>query len=390
MSGRSCKSWSQRQFRFVTTQQLLCMFFFAAATGSAQTVPQWRIEELTRIGDESRAETALNEIRDVTIGSDGRVFVLQWMSASVAVFDSTGRFVRTIGRRGGGPGELVSPAFLGWRADTLWVSDPPGRIELFSADGERLGSIRFAKPPGSTDGPVTVFADGTVRSGGITVPISLTLLGRVNSHVILRTTRGGAVRDTILHVPIRREDHVAVNGRHGFGPVYTQPLLADLASGQGIVVVQRAPPTGPGPVNLVITALSPAGDTMITRSHAFPAVPISERWKEGWLRKQTDLNHRDETPAAFERALRQAAHFDAYFPIADRLVTGDDGTVWIRRSPGDADVARWEVFDADLNRLAWIEAPIELQIHWATRDALWASTPNSLDVPTLIRYRIAR
>jgi 6-bladed beta-propeller len=62
------------------------------------------------------------EIRDVELGPDGALFVLDAQASEIRVFDEGGRYLRTIGRAGEGPGELNRPA--GMAVDsrgTLWV-----------------------------------------------------------------------------------------------------------------------------------------------------------------------------------------------------------------------------------------------------------------------------
>lgn len=77
---------------------------------------------------------------DVAV-SDDRVWVLDVGAAHIYGYDLEGSFRSTIGRKGGGPGELEEPLALGAMSDTLWVLNGGNRrIEYFSLDGAPLGS----------------------------------------------------------------------------------------------------------------------------------------------------------------------------------------------------------------------------------------------------------
>jgi hypothetical protein len=69
---------------------------------------------------------------DLALGDDGTLAVAESKPAQVKVFGPDGRFMRTIGRPGDGPGEF-QVAFIALRADTLVVHDPSSsRTSLFN------------------------------------------------------------------------------------------------------------------------------------------------------------------------------------------------------------------------------------------------------------------
>jgi len=75
---------------------------------------------------------------DIALDDEGRLYVLDIQDATIKVFDPQGAYVRTIGRRGQGPGE-IGAAFsivVPWRAKTLLVNDVGGRrLAFFSLEG---------------------------------------------------------------------------------------------------------------------------------------------------------------------------------------------------------------------------------------------------------------
>jgi hypothetical protein len=80
----------------------------------------------------------------VVLDSESSIFVADVLASRIVVFDSTGRYVRTIGHKGAGPGEFEQPYSLGWLGDTLLVLDPRNaRIGKFSKTGQWLGMWRW-------------------------------------------------------------------------------------------------------------------------------------------------------------------------------------------------------------------------------------------------------
>jgi DNA-binding beta-propeller fold protein YncE len=67
--------------------------------------------------------------------------VLDQRRARVIVFDRAGKIIRTIGRRGTGPGKLLSPSALAIAGNVVYVADTGnGRISRFTLAGSFIGS----------------------------------------------------------------------------------------------------------------------------------------------------------------------------------------------------------------------------------------------------------
>lgn len=66
---------------------------------------------------------------------DGLLYVADTQAHQIKVFDMTGRHVRTLGKRGEGPGEFNFPTFLALAGDRLVVSDTMNaRVQLISLE----------------------------------------------------------------------------------------------------------------------------------------------------------------------------------------------------------------------------------------------------------------
>jgi DNA-binding beta-propeller fold protein YncE len=68
---------------------------------------------------------------------EGLLYVADTQAHQIKVFDMTGRLVRTIGRRGEGPGEFNFPTFLALSGERLVVSDTMNaRVQVIPLNGE--------------------------------------------------------------------------------------------------------------------------------------------------------------------------------------------------------------------------------------------------------------
>lgn len=91
----------------------------------------------------SSADTLFTQITAMDVDSRGRVYAGDWLNARVVVLDSSGAFLRTIGRKGLGPGEfrgINSVQVL--PGDSLLVHDPSaGRLSVFAPDSGRAAYV---------------------------------------------------------------------------------------------------------------------------------------------------------------------------------------------------------------------------------------------------------
>jgi len=110
--------------------------------------------------------------RGIAVGPDGLVYVTDGGNGRLSVFKQDGTWVRTIGSRGTGPGQLLDCIGVAVKADgTIAVADPDnGRVQLFAANGTFLSSVPVMEW-GATRGqePYLVW----LPNGNLLVPVPL-------------------------------------------------------------------------------------------------------------------------------------------------------------------------------------------------------------------------
>jgi hypothetical protein len=84
----------------------------------------------------------LSQVSDAALLPDGGLAITQYSTSSVLLFDAKGQLIRTIGRRGDGPGEFHTPRRVWVFDDTLVISDHrPWRLQYFTQDGVYIRAI---------------------------------------------------------------------------------------------------------------------------------------------------------------------------------------------------------------------------------------------------------
>jgi hypothetical protein len=92
-------------------------------------------------GEESAVEAAtLNRPLDLRVDDRGFVYVMDWGDMHIKVYDAAGKFVRTIGRKGQGPGEFELPVWFSiLSAGRVCIVDGnQRRVVLLNSQGEYL------------------------------------------------------------------------------------------------------------------------------------------------------------------------------------------------------------------------------------------------------------
>jgi hypothetical protein len=108
----------------------------------------FQLEDELSIGEESGSnEYIFSEISDITVDDKGRIYALDPSEAHIKVFDKDGKYLRTIGREGQGPGEIGAPrsVFITCHKEIMVPDMINRRLTFFSLEGEFIRNISTAK-----------------------------------------------------------------------------------------------------------------------------------------------------------------------------------------------------------------------------------------------------
>ncbi|MCK4980157.1 MAG: 6-bladed beta-propeller, partial [Candidatus Delongbacteria bacterium] len=142
--------------------------------------------ELTKLftisGESEDSLASFNQPFSMTADKDGNIYILDMSSMSLKKFDKEGLFIKSIGRRGQGPGELSGPSFVAILGDTLSVmSQRVRKISRFTLDGEYIDDKRLemdVQLPKTYDNRTVIGYTVTVDQENQAIKFSLSLMDK--------------------------------------------------------------------------------------------------------------------------------------------------------------------------------------------------------------------
>jgi hypothetical protein len=332
----------------------------------------------------------------VTLSGD-RIVLANRASDELRYFDATGKFIRSAGRSGVGPGEFRQPSALQvLQGDTVYAGDfRPFRLLVFGPDGTWQRTIDLDPMEMNTPRSMNV-----LPGGRLLLAFDERRTDAKPSDFPVKTLSvrfygtDGKVADTIDRIPNGREGQTKPNE---FG-YYVAPLFESYAqvraredrivSGHGSASQLNVRRVAEGsPLEMIIRW--EAGDLEITAaelaaererlSAAYAGLPEAQRTGlQAYL--QVDID--PDRPVA-ER-----------FPAFGLVRLGRDGRVWVREFLRPADSSgkhRWIAFAADGRFDCRLETPRFTEYFEFGADYLLVADPDtSTDVERLRRYPLTR
>jgi hypothetical protein len=114
--------------------------------------------------DEGESWQMLSRVTAAAFDAQDNLYVLDAGNFRVLVFAPDGRYLRTIGKQGGGPGELQSPGSLAIDAGQRLIVAEARGFSIFTRDGEFVRLV-----PAHELGPLRLDAFGAHPDGGVLI-----------------------------------------------------------------------------------------------------------------------------------------------------------------------------------------------------------------------------
>ena len=316
--------------------------------------------------------------------SNGLLVVANGGSHEIRVFDAGGKWQRSVGRDGEGPGEFRS---LGWLhlglGDTLRTYDwSTLRISVFAPDVS-FQRTTYLGAPGEFVGvrPVGVLGDGGIVTH---TQNAVTINAKAGVHrdtvAVLVHEASGKLRDTIAHYPgseawvVRGENRVSVSGRP-FGRDFSAATM-----GTRLVVGTADSPE----VHIL------ASDGRLQRIVRWGAAkrPVTTadidafigRAGQGWEPGSEARRQR------YVETLKDAPYPNE-MPAFSAVLVGADGSLWIRRY-AETERATFDVIDSSGAWVGAVQAPARFTPTQILKDAVVGTWKAADDVQHVRVYRL--
>ena len=382
-------------------------------TGGSDAATAHALTREIAIGSEDAGdEYTFGQVSEVEVGPGGEIYVFDRQVPVLRMYDTAGKFIRTLGRKGGGPGEYQAANGVGVHRD--------GRVVLWDAG---KASINVYSAAGETQ------TSWPVPGGG----------GFYTSSAVFTDTSGNTyIRTTIADPP---KTGTAPQGRV-FG-------LTGLVkwNGDGQVVDSLAPPENPVEPAFIIAqregstsrnsvpfapgfswAFSPHGYFVSARTDRYGVTLSLPEGKPVRIEREmepvaVDPEERADAELIATAGMRMTdptwrwsgPSIPSTKPFIRSISMGDDGRIWVsiaragervpegeRAPPPSVQVGevrrvpdpKWrqplvfDVFEPNGQYLGRVAAPAKTTFRAMRGDNVWAVTRDSLDVEQVVRYRL--
>lgn len=366
------------------------------AEGIWNEAGRWTVEEDLRIGAvEADPEYQFGEIAigGITTDSRGRIYVLDSYTQDIKVFSPEGEYLRTLGGRGGGPGELRNAWYvLMGPGDTLMVPDYGNqRVNLYSPGGSVAGSFSMPTEEGWR---WTFRASGSGLLTEQIRPVWWADDPRPDpmSVIVVRATDGTAT-DTLLKFP---PGQMRSYETPGVSRLYYPEPAWDLTDDRQLLFGVN------DEYRISVYSLDGELKRIITKQHE--SRPVTDRdiqvirdyFEARWIR--------DGVPAERYARLHRRWQYGEFFPAFMALASGPAGTTWAQHALPPSEMSEtevfslnfheewasrdWDVFDAEGRFLGVVTLPQLFTAKLFRGDKIYGVWRDELEVQYVVRLRV--
>lgn len=338
----------------------------------------WTVTEDLRIGAfDDPGPDSFGQVVALDVDAYGRIWVLESQANELRVFDADGRHVRTVGGKGGGPGEFAGPAHGEFGPDgNFWIPDPQNsRISVIDTTGAFVVEHRM---PGGFF--MTPWPGGFDHAGRYYMPVPLRRDGEFGVATV-RYDLDLNPLDTLPRLmnpnPPERFELVSPDGDGRLiATVPFSPGLWQTRSPQGN---QWGVMTG----EYLIFEVDAAGDTVRKIQANYDPLPVTD----------ADLEAALEGMSWFvdQGGKVDPSKIPSRKPAAWNMFVDDAGYVWVNRMTSSPAGRDYDVFDPSGRFLGSLELPVPLSsFRRVVGDDLYGTTTDELGVPYVVRLRIQK
>lgn len=319
------------------------------------------------------------QVTGLDVGSDGSIYVGDWYQQKVTVLDPAGRVVRTVGRRGSGPGEFRSVRGVQvLPGDSLLVYDPNlARISVFPPGSSRPAYVTNLAAKLSGQPP---FYARRTRANDAYVVL-------YRPQFMFGTGQTGAVREDAVRV-------LGLDGTPQGGPLLTFPSKSFLVAGTSVM---------PNPFGREGFVRSDSRDRLHflwNDSARVVTIELSGRRvggasvphqppSVGEQDVKAELSAmNDQARTMFERTLQDSA--PDHWPAARELIVDNMDRVWLALNSGHDAPTEWVALSPEGRYIGSTRIASDIMV-WAIKDTrMYGVGVDDMDAPTIKVLQLQR
>jgi hypothetical protein len=372
-----------RAFRSAITSALLLTLWAggcARAQDGASALPEAAerraagivVREVARSG----VDTLFQQVTGVDVDSRGRVYVGDWFASRVAVLDSTGALVATMGRRGLGPGEFRSIRGVQvLPGDSLLVYDPSAaRLSVFAPGA---AAPAYVLNVGAASAPPFLI-HRTRANDAFVAMFRPTFRGddtaRATERLRVLGLDGRPRGEPLRAYPAR--GFLRVSGPDGFA------VTPDPFGSEGLYAV--------GADDRIHYLWSDSLAVETTDLEGRRAGGFSVRYRSPRVQREDVASEIAGMPPQMMEVFRRALEdsLPERWPAARALLADPDGRLWIGLHTPAGEPREWAVFTAGGRYLGSVFLPRESELHAVRGRRLYTVQKDADDVPHVVVYRM--
>ena len=337
----------------------------------------WRFEPVFSLGGAAEGAEAFFQVGEQSVATDGvgNLYILDRGNHRVLMFDSTGSHVRTMGRKGSGPGELPM-----W---PMRIEVGPDRVVHVYDIGKR-GLVRFGPdgavlPEHSFDGHLQDGSFAPTRAGMLVKTTQRDPEAGGRERLLLLRPDGDSLVLAQRSMPEMKAVQYDCVAFSGMPPLFAGSLVWDAVGGRVYTATT---------VDYRVDVRE--GDSVVTSLRRdVPARPTDRDIALRQVGEAQTVEFGDGRTCRIppEQVVEEQG-FAPVLPAIDALTVGPRGRVWVRRGHVRDEEARVDVLGADGAYLGTLPPGAPFPAAFLPDGRVVAVERDELDVPRVVVYGI--
>ena len=309
----------------------------------------FELDELLTIGNEADENFMFVRVTDVDVGKEGKIYVLDAGNYRLQIFDSEGHFLKTIGRKGQGPGEFGGLPFgFSLKNDRIYVREYR-KMNVFDSGGDFVRSypldtyvVEFA-----VDGEECLigYADISQRDTAV-------------RGIIRMSSEGKTVQTMAEYTDLGIKIVVAENMTYTLSPNHSYtPRLNFAHLGENAFIYGYAS-------EYLLKVIDRDGNPLLMFDKQEPPQAISQKEKEYFIERASESLERNRIKLPKQK-IQETLYFGKHRAHFDEVISDDLQRIYIRRIKsvlGAADEVEFDIFSKDGYYLYRSELPFSPEV----------------------------